>query len=346
MRPVALLLAAICGSLLASAASAQQIPDRATLDQLLGPNQAFEDFESYSIGAGNAVDLSVSSLDDTTVAQGQGPGLVEPGATYLSVGSSPLFWNGDQYHGLGSRTIESGNQSIRIQYTPPAQAVGFDATNFETFGYPGKATFRDASDNVVGVMIFTLNGVANERVFVGWQHEGGIARVDILTTAFSWSPLIDDHGYGSMGPPGDPYCFGTGCPCANEDTAAGCANSSGGGATLTAAGLPSVASDSVVFDVAGTPASKPGLLLRGDNQVSTLAGDGLLCTSGNSQRSQVQVTDATGAATFADWNGAGFGSVANVGGLTSFQFWYRDPDNPCTGEGFNFSNGWALTYYP
>jgi len=79
MRPVALLLAAISGSLLGSAASAQQIPDRAALDQLLGPNQVFEDFESYSIGAGNSVDLSVSSLDDTTVAQGQGPGLVEPG---------------------------------------------------------------------------------------------------------------------------------------------------------------------------------------------------------------------------------------------------------------------------
>ena len=63
-------------------------------------------------------------------------------------------------------------------------------------------------------------------------------------------------------------------------------------------------------------------------------------------RSHVQITTG-GTSTFTDFNGSGFGSVANTGGVpTYFQFWYRDPANPCSGAGFNFSNGVGVTYTP
>ena len=151
---------------------------------------------------------------------------------------------------------------------------------------------------------------------------------------------------------GSAYCFGDGtgaaCPCSNNGgTGEGCANSTGGGATLTGSGNASFSGDTLVLTVAGVNGNKPGLLLRGNNQVAIPAGDGILCAAGGSQRSQVQVTTA-GGTVFTNFNGGAFGSVANAGGTpTNFQFWYRDPNpsGPC-GTDFNFSNGWTVTYQP
>ncbi len=149
---------------------------------------------------------------------------------------------------------------------------------------------------------------------------------------------------------GSAYCFGdgsgAGCPCGNVGgPGEGCSNSGGVGATLTGSGDGSFSNDTFQMDVAGVPGAKPGLIIRGNNQIANLAGDGLLCTGGGSMRSQVQITVA-GATSFTNFQGAGFGSVANVGTPTNFQFWYRDPmGGPC-GGGFNFSNGWTITYTP
>ena len=147
------------------------------------------------------------------------------------------------------------------------------------------------------------------------------------------------------------YCFGDGtgaaCPCgANGNTGEGCANTGGaGGATLSASGSASFSNDTWQLDVVGIPGNKPGLVLRGNNQVAAPAGDGLLCTAGGSQRSQVQISSG-GATTFTNFKGGSFGSVSNSGSATNFQFWYRDPSNPCSGAGFNFTNGMSVTYLP
>jgi hypothetical protein len=150
--------------------------------------------------------------------------------------------------------------------------------------------------------------------------------------------------------PGTAYCLGDGtggpCPCANfGGPGEGCANSGGTGVILSGSGATGTgAGDTLVLDVVGVPGAKPGLLLRGDNQISALVGGGILCLGANSQRSQVQITDASGATTFSDWNGAGFESIANAGVPTQLQFWYRDPSSPCAGTNFNFSNGYSVTY--
>ncbi|MFT7485534.1 MAG: plastocyanin, partial [Candidatus Paceibacteria bacterium] len=154
----------------------------------------------------------------------------------------------------------------------------------------------------------------------------------------------------TAGSAGMAYCFGDGsgaaCPCgANGGTGEGCANTSGSGATLSGSGSTSFSSDSLQLHIVGVPGSKPGLILRGDNQIANPAGDGILCTAGGSQRSHVQIT-SSGATTYTDFNGAGFGSVANMGSPTNFQFWYRDPTNTCSGAGFNFSNGLSVDYLP
>ncbi len=149
---------------------------------------------------------------------------------------------------------------------------------------------------------------------------------------------------------GNAYCFGDGsgalCPCVNNGGAGeGCANSGGAGATLTGTGNGSFSNDTLAFNIAGVVGAKPGLLIKGNNQVGIPAGDGILCTTGQSQRSQVQVT-AAGATTFNDFLGSPFGSVANMGSASNFQFWYRDPQGSPCGNGFNFSNGWTVTYQP
>ncbi len=146
------------------------------------------------------------------------------------------------------------------------------------------------------------------------------------------------------------YCFGDGsgatCPCGNVGGAGeGCSNSAGVGSTLTGSGNASLSNDTLQMDVVGVPGAKPGLIIRGNNQIANLAGDGLLCAGGGSMRSQVQVTVA-GATSFTDFNGGPFGTVANIGTPTNFQFWYRDPQSGPCGTGFNFSNGWTVTYTP
>jgi len=150
---------------------------------------------------------------------------------------------------------------------------------------------------------------------------------------------------------GSAYCSGdgtgAGCPCGNTGgPRQGCANSSGAGARLFADGNAGLTLDTFSLNVFGAPGVKPGLLLRGDNQIALPAGDGLLCTAGNSQRSQVQLTDAGGATQFTQFNGGPFGAVAGLGVPTNFQFWYRDPQGSPCGAGFNFSNGWTVAYQP
>jgi len=150
---------------------------------------------------------------------------------------------------------------------------------------------------------------------------------------------------------GAPYCFGDGtgavCPCANFGGAGeGCANTGGSGARLSAEGFASLQFDSFHLQVEGAPGNKPGLILRGANAIANPAGDGLLCTSGQSLRSQVQVTQ-NGLTTFNDFQGAPFGaSSLGTGAPTHYQFWYRDPQSVCGGGGFNFSNGYAVTWLP
>lgn len=152
------------------------------------------------------------------------------------------------------------------------------------------------------------------------------------------------------------YCFGDGtgaaCPCGGlGNLGEGCANSAGlGGASLRGEGHASISADSFLLDVQGVPGSKPGLILRGDNQLANgwgaPVGDGLLCAAGQSARSHVQITSA-GSTSFNDVNGAGFGTwTYGVGTRVNYQFWYRDPQNACSGLGFNWTNAWAVTWIP
>ena len=102
------------GAVVAANASADIVPDRATLDGILGGSAVTEDFESFSVAFGSADSLDVASLDAFTIANGQGPGLVQPGATYWDPSATQLQWNGDTYFGLESQTLLSNGSTGQI----------------------------------------------------------------------------------------------------------------------------------------------------------------------------------------------------------------------------------------
>ena len=144
------------------------------------------------------------------------------------------------------------------------------------------------------------------------------------------------------------YCFGQGCPCANDDPTAGCTNSTGTGATLDASGMPSVAASTLVLSGSGLPAGQPGLYFQGLNAVGggsgVAFGDGLRCAGGGVARLQVRASDPSGSSsTTVDLTVSG---AVTAGDSRTYQLWYRDPAGSVCGTGFNLSNGLQLVWTP
>ena len=152
---------------------------------------------------------------------------------------------------------------------------------------------------------------------------------------------------------GTAFCFGDGsatpCPCGNWGApGAGCANSTGQGATLVGGGNTSVSSDALTFAASGLLPSQAALLFSGQNAVNgglgLTFGDGLRCAGGSIRRLGIRVPSAGGTASY----GPGLAAAGgwNSGETRHFQVWYRDPvSSPC-GTTFNLSNGVTVTFTP
>src|SRR5690606_34427 len=89
------------------------------------------------------------------------------------------------------------------------------------------------------------------------------------------------------------------CPCGNVGAAgAGCANSIGNGAALTASGSASLSSADLVLEAAGLVPGQPGLYFQGTTRVNSglgiVFGDGLRCAGGAVTRLGIVLADASG----------------------------------------------------
>ena len=195
------LLTVLVGSLgalvLAPSASAQRINNRAELNALLGGNQTMEDFESFNLPYDTFVFLG-QTLDDTSVVQGQGPGLVADGATYSAPGAN-VVWLGVDRFDPDSRTIQMQGSSTgpaqRITYTPPVSAMGLDVINapISYYGTDGvSVAVFDTSGALVGSFTEDLDSQRGSRNFIGFQHSAGIGFVELRNVLDpDFGPTID-----------------------------------------------------------------------------------------------------------------------------------------------------------
>ena len=183
---------------MSAAANAQQIATRANLNSLLATSTT-DNFEALNIFPGTGVNMGVSSLDSTTVIGTQGPNLVKPGATYRSTTGTNLQWNGDTYYSLVTETILANgpNGSLEIDYANATQAMGLDANNFQGYGYSGTMSVYNGT-SLVGTLNFSLSGNGGETAFLGWQNASGITKVVLSSPTYTWSPIIDNHTYGTF----------------------------------------------------------------------------------------------------------------------------------------------------
>ncbi|MFT5155309.1 MAG: hypothetical protein ACI841_005320, partial [Planctomycetota bacterium] len=154
---------------------------------------------------------------------------------------------------------------------------------------------------------------------------------------------------------GTPYCFGTSCPCSNDDLAAGCGNSgidgdSGTGALLShAAGSTNVHADDLVLLVQGLAQGQNGLIYMGQNSIQAPFGDGQRCVGAGPlglKRFPIQPAGSSGSFSVSGLvaHSQNFGPGAIIVGSTwNFQGWYRDPAGPC-GSAFNLTNALPVTF--
>lgn len=223
--------------------------------------------------------------------------------------------------------------------------------------------------NSGAAFLFDLNTLLPEATLkVGdksWQDRSGTSVGLHGDVALVGTPLDDDKGdgsgsgtffgLGSADNHGSPSCSGfignlgeCACP-GGAGPYQGCGNSTGvTGAFLSGAGNAALASDSFRLQVVGLPGPAPGLVLRGalpvNGGIGDPVGDGLLCVTGQTARSQVQVS-AFGVNDFTDFQGQPFGASSyGAGNTVHYQYWYRDVQNTCTGQGFNFSNAWSVVW--
>jgi len=178
-----------------SVVSAGQLTSRDQLNSLLGTNLIYEDFENFSVSYGDQYS-HYGPLNSTTIFAEQGPGLVQEGVTYQSDGGlGRLWWNGDGYYDLNSKTLADSSEwrgyGIEILYTLPVNAIGFDMQNYVGYGMEGTVSVYD----IAGGLISTTNVNGG---FWGWENiaGGGIGSAFIAADDGDYI-MIDNHGYGS-----------------------------------------------------------------------------------------------------------------------------------------------------
>ena len=156
---------------------------------------------------------------------------------------------------------------------------------------------------------------------------------------------------------GVPFCSGDGpggpCPCGNAAAlGAGCANSTGVGAVMSATGSASVSADDLVLTTTGMPAFQNCLDFVGASMIQGVPfGDVRRCVVGQISCFGIQSTGASGTAIYGP--GLSAYSISNfpssnrllAGRTLGFQTWYRDPTGPC-GATTNLSNAQQVVFVP
>jgi hypothetical protein len=150
-----------------------------------------------------------------------------------------------------------------------------------------------------------------------------------------------------------PYCFGSECPCQENEQLSGCKNSTGGGAALAiGAGGTSLAADNLILKATGLPKFELAALVIGVQTASFPFGNGLSCISTRSMQiyphTQANIVGETTFGLdlvqdaflhFQPWR------TITAGQTWHFQTWYRDPKGTCS-AGHSMTNALAISFEP
>jgi PEP-CTERM motif len=178
------------------------VADRSDLNAILGSSAMNEGFETYSFGGEtNTATLlytngvSTTTLDSTTVANDQGPGLVIPGLSITD--SSGIQWNSTGYYGLVTQSLSGGLGPLVVSFTSLTTAFGLDLETYS--GYPNTFTVTVYAQDDTTVLYTTsiTASVPTPAVFFGYQDAGGIGAVSFSNPSQGFSPVIDNVEFGS-----------------------------------------------------------------------------------------------------------------------------------------------------
>ena len=195
-----------------TACAAHLIANRASLTALLGTAGHTEDFERFNVPANNAFILRDSSgnmipnLDSTSIANGQGPGLVLPGITIGTAGGfQGLQWNGAGYFGQPSKDLISMVPGITITFDHPVTAFGLDLLTFS--GELSSGAAIGIFDRTVGIERGEFWGISVPSappdqqvspVFFGYYDPAGFNFITIGNTLQLHSIIIDNVTFGGV----------------------------------------------------------------------------------------------------------------------------------------------------
>ena len=152
---------------------------------------SLEDFESFFIADGQAAALDVTVLDEHTIANGQGPGLVGPGCLYSGTG---LQWNGKGYYGQTSRNLQADGNLLLLSYITPVASFDFNLSVFD--GYPDTAYVNVFTPQFQPITTLGPISLADGTPVPVSYSGNNIGYVQVVGSNYSWSPMIDDHAFG------------------------------------------------------------------------------------------------------------------------------------------------------
>ncbi len=258
---------------------------------------------------------------------------VDPASVVLDVGMLSFAAGGGTPSMIFQNSDFGGSDGVR-QFAAPlvnGAAAAYD------FSAPNLFTSTDPSQNI---------GMWSP-MFASYDCRiaGGGTYIEFTPTTLT---ILDSEA-------GTAYCFGDGtgsaCPCGNASAVgarSGCLNSLALGGRLTATGIPSLASDSVVLHGRQMPNSS-ALYFQGSSQqnggAGSVFGDGLRCAGGTVLRLGTK-SNAAGESQYpapGDTSTSVRGLVTAPGTRT-YQVWYRNAAAFCTTSTFNLSNGLEIAW--
>lgn len=181
------------------------ISSRFILAAQLGQAAVIEDFESYIFPDEAAIRVGVM-VDEDSIIEGQGPGLVKPGVRFIAPDAEFATWRGLQWdrqfsYGLTSAAMVTDGLLV-ADFTVPVTHVGFDMFWFNIgtpLTTPSTVQIYATDDTTLLYSTNIFEPFAPDFHFFGYSDTRGIGKIVLFRDEapfISVSPIIDNLIFG------------------------------------------------------------------------------------------------------------------------------------------------------